>query len=106
MENIYFDSEGLYIQSQSSITAKITAIDNIIDALLLTAAKGATTDNISEYSLNDGQTIIRTLYRGTDGIYKSIQSFQRLRTYYVNQSTGRVVRLMDSKSFNTNRNRR
>lgn len=107
MDNsIYFDSAGLYIASQSSINAKITAIDAIIDALLITAADSAANAGISEYSLNDGQTIIRTTYRGPDAIYTSIQSFQKLKIWYQNQSMGRVVRLVDSKNFNNNRRTR
>lgn len=96
---VYFDSEGLYIASCTNIRAKIAAIDAIIDALLVTAADAATKDNIEEYSLNDGQTIIRTLYRGTDGIYKSIASFEKLKIYYQSKTTGRMVRLVDGKNF-------
>lgn len=97
-----FTSEREYIDSCSSVRAKITAIDAIIDALLSAAATSATTDNINEYWLNDGQTQIKTIYKGTHHVYTSIQNFRRLRQEYINQLTGRVHILVDSKNFNGN----
>ncbi len=96
---VYYDSEGLFIASCSGTRAKIAAIDAIIDALLLAAANAAASDNIQEYSLNDGQTIIRSLKRGTEGIFKSIEAFRRLRKSYEQELTGRMVRLVDEKNF-------
>jgi hypothetical protein len=96
---VIYDSEALYIQSCQSIRDKITAIDAIIDALMLVAAKAATADNISEYMLNDGQTQIKTLYRGADAVMRSITAFERLRLMYVNRLNGRITRLVDGKNF-------
>lgn len=96
---VIYDSAALYIEAQSGLQAKITAIDAIIDALLLTAAKAAAGDNISEYSLNDGQTQIKTVYRGTSAVYASIRDFEKLKQMYMSRINGRVIRLVDDKNF-------
>ena len=97
-----FTSAREYIESCSSLQAKITAIDSIITALILTSTTASETDNINEYWLNDGQTQIKTIYRGVNQIQSSIQAFERLRQMYINRLTGRVSVLMDSKTFNGN----
>ena len=99
----YFDSAAIYIDSATSLCDKITRIDAVIDGLLTNALKAAATDNIEEYSLNDGQTIIKTIYRNAESVMKSIKAFEALKQLYVNRLNGRVVRLVDSKNF-TGRN--
>lgn len=98
-----FLSSAIYVQSRTTMEAKITAIDAIIDALMLSAATAATKDGIEEYWLNDGQTQIKESYRSTEAILKSIEAFERLRQMYINRLNGRMVRLMDSKNFIRNR---
>lgn len=96
---VRFSSAAIFIDSATKLCDKIVKIDLIIDALLLVAATAAVTDHIEEYSLNDGQTIIRTEYRGTDAVVKSIKAFEMLRELYINKVNGRVFRLVDAKSF-------
>jgi hypothetical protein len=96
---VVYDSAAIYIDSCTTLQAKITAIDQIIDALLSVAAKSAAGDNISEYSLNDGQTQIRTVYKGADQVTESIQKFEKLKQLYVNRLNGRAIRLVDAKNF-------
>lgn len=98
-EPVIYSTAGIYIASKSSIREKITAIDNIINLLLAEAANSAGTESVSEYSLDDGQSKIRTLYRGSAGVMAAIASFERLKNYYVNQLNGRVVRLSDKTNF-------
>lgn len=95
-----FDSAQIYIDSATSNAAKIVRIDAIIDALFTVALKAATNENITEYSLDDGQTKIKTAYRGVAQIQQSIQNFESIKQMYVNRLNGRVVRLVDRKSFN------
>ena len=103
---ITFDSADIYIESQATLRAKITAIDAIISALEATALKAAATDNITEYWLDDGQTKIKTTYKGADAVLRSITAYERIKQMYVNRLNGRVVRLVDSKNFlNNNFNR-
>lgn len=95
-----FETAGLYIASKKSAQEKITAIDQIIDSLLICAADQASKGNIEEYNLNDGQTIIRTRYRSMEAIMASIQSFETLKNYYASQINGNMVRLTDRSNFN------
>ena len=103
---VTYDSADKYIQTATTLQEKIAKIDNIITALEDTALKAAANDNITEYSLNDGQTIIRTVYKGADAVLRSIEAFERIKQTYVNRLNGRVVRLVDSKNFTGGRNGR
>jgi hypothetical protein len=94
-----YDSAAIYVDSATTLKDKITRIDAVIDALLTVALKAAANENITEYSLNDGQTQIKTAYRGTDSVMKSIQAFEAIKQMYVNRLNGRHIRLMDSKNF-------
>ena len=97
--NVVFDSTAIYLQSQTRLCDKITALDAIIDALFIVATESAETDNITEYSLDSGQTKIKTTYNGAEAVFKSIVSYEKLRTMYVNRLNGRSFKLVDSKNF-------
>lgn len=99
MQPVIYDSAAGYIESATTIEGRITAIEAIITALLTTAANAAANEYITEYSLDDGQTKIRTAYRGTAAIMASIKSFESLKQYYMNKVNGRVFRLVDGKNF-------
>lgn len=96
---VIFDSTSSYLESFPTLQAKVAAIDAAILALYTTLAKAALTDNIQEYSLNDGQVIIKAIYNGTKSIEASIYALERLRIMYTNRMTGRITRLVDSKNF-------
>lgn len=97
-----FESEYKYIESCTTTQGKLDAVRAIIDALLLTAAKAATNDHIEEYWLNDGQTQIKTIYKGADKVYKSIEAFKRLEQEYMNRLHGRVMRAIDGSNLTGN----
>lgn len=99
---VYYDSCGVYVQSQTTLAAKIAAIDAIIAALENSALLAAGSEGVSEYQLNDGQTIIKQVYRGTAGISRAITDFETIKQRYINQLQGRMVRLVDSKNFGNN----
>lgn len=96
---VIFDSAGLYISSATSLKEKVVKVNNIIDALLLEAANSVGTANLTEYSLDSGQTKIKTMYRGVDAILTAINGFERIKQTYLNQLNGRVIRLVDGKNF-------
>lgn len=96
---VIYDSAYIYVDSCTSIKEKIVRLDAIITALEDTALKSAANDDVTEVSLDDGQTKIKTAYKGTDSVLKSIKGFIKLKNYYVNKLNGRVIRLVDSKSF-------
>jgi len=99
---LVFQSEWAYIKSCTTIDAQIAAIDAIIAQLLINAAQAALNNDIEEYWLNDGQTQVKTIYRGADRVAASILVFKKLRNDLVNQKTGRVFRMIDSNNFPNN----
>ena len=95
-----YDSASIYIDSRTTLRAKITAIDAIIAALEVSALKAAEGESIEEYWLDDGQTKIKTIRRTSQEIAKSIFAFEQIKQRYVNSLNGRVFRLIDGKNFN------
>jgi hypothetical protein len=87
------------VGTQTYYKRRIQALNLIIDALMVQAAAAAGTSNISQYSLNDGQTIISTTYKGPDAISKAILQYETLKNMYLNKMNGRAMRMMDSKNF-------
>lgn len=96
---VIYDSAYKYIDSATSLKDKICRIEAIIDKLLETALTSASTDNFTEYALDDGQSKIRATYKGTDAIFNSINTLERTKQIYVNRLNGRSFRLVPAKSF-------
>jgi hypothetical protein len=99
---VYYDSCGVYVLSKKTLAEKIQAIETIILALEASALTSAGNEGISEYQLNDGQTIIKQVYQGSGGVAKAINDFEAIKQRYINQLQGRVYRLVDSKNFRNN----
>lgn len=95
----YYTTSGLYIQSKTTLKARIAAIDAIIDALMLMAAESPSSANYSEYYLDDGQTRITTKYRSVMDVQQGIAAFEKIKNKYVNQLNGRVRTLVDIKNI-------
>jgi hypothetical protein len=97
---VTYNDAGIFLDTCKSLEEKIIAIDLIIDALLLTAAKAAAGDNISEYSLNDGQTIIKTVYKSSASIQQSIKDFESLKVMYQNRlNRSSITKLVASRNI-------
>lgn len=97
---VVYDSAHVYIQSKKSLAEKVTAVQEIIDALDGQLLVLAMQDSpLSEYMLNDGQTTIRAYYRTTSSIVATQEALERRKWSYINQINGRVVRMVDSKNF-------
>ena len=90
-----------YIQSCTTTRARVAALESIIDLLLLQAAEIASgsTENITQYSLNDGQTIISTTYKGSKGVAAAILEWETLLQMYKNRLVGRKFTLRDGRNF-------
>lgn len=97
---VIYDSAAIYLESQPTALAKIAAINEIQAALLIAAVDAATKGNISEYMLNNGQTVIKTVYKNDKEIYDSYDRLEVLKQRLINQSVnGRMVRLSDQVNF-------
>jgi hypothetical protein len=100
---MYYSSFLEYMRTCRDIKSRIAAIDSIISALYAAAAEAAAGENVTQYSLNDGQTIISATPRSSKSITESITAWEVLRNREVQKLTGRVTRLVDGKNF-TGRN--
>lgn len=96
--SVIFQSETLFIDSATDMEAKIVKIDLIIEALLDLSLTAVGKQDIVEYTLDDGQTKIRTEFRGMSAILRAITDYEKLRQMYFNRLNGRTFRLVDSKS--------
>jgi hypothetical protein len=96
---IIFESASDYLESCKTQTERITALDAIIDKLLITASRAAESGELDEYWWDDGHIKIRSKYRNVKEVESAIASFQRLRDLYANRRAGRMTRLMDSSNF-------
>tara|TARA_R110000803_G_scaffold49003_1_gene101902 strand:- start:788 stop:1102 length:315 start_codon:yes stop_codon:yes gene_type:complete len=99
--NVVYESTAKYLKDSTRLCDKIAKLNLIIDALFLVATEAAESDNITEYTLDSGQTKIKTAYRGAESVFKSIQAYENLKTMYQNKLVGRGFKLMDSKNFRT-----
>lgn len=96
---IYYDTCGLYFASKTDARDKIAAIDAVIDALLTTVLTNITKAPISEYMLNDGQTIIKEVYRDPNKVVEVINTLKMIKQQYANDINGRVHTLISGKNL-------
>lgn len=88
-----YNSETFYIESATTLKTKIVRLDAIITALENQAVLAAGNSDISEYSLDDGQTKIRTVYNTVSSIAKAIKDYEMIKQIYVNRLNGRSFRM-------------
>lgn len=99
MATATFVKASSYVDSCTSLKAKIAAITAIQDALLTSAMKAVENGHITQYSLNDGQTIIQETYRNATEITNAYNGFETIKQMYVNRLNGRMTRLMHKDNF-------
>jgi hypothetical protein len=101
---IYYEDAGGYIQNASNIRDKIKRIDQVIDALFDAATKAAANQEISSYSLDDGQTSITASYRNSQEALKAINDFEELRQKYIDRlNKNSVFQLKPEQNFRIKR---
>ena len=94
-----YDSSLVYLNSATSIAARLAKVRQIIDGLLTMAVKAAETGNYEFYELDDGQTRVYTKYRNNTDIAAAIKAYQAMEQRYLNQLNGRTMVFVDSKNF-------
>jgi hypothetical protein len=103
VEPVIYESTEKFIESCTNLKDRINRIQLVIAALDNMMITAATTGNYDEYSLDDGQTKIRTKYRDINAIANSIDKFdlilQKLYARLNNNKNGRMIRLVDTKNF-------
>lgn len=91
----YYPSFRAYLEDFDNLADKVRRIDTVIEALLTLAATSALEDDVSQYRLNDGQTVINVARRSTEQLMASVRKLQLVRNSYANQINGRGMRLVN-----------
>lgn len=94
----FFTCPTFYIESATTLKAKIEKIDTLITALEDAAIRAAAGEEIKEYLLDDGQTRIRSIARSAEEISRSIIGWESVKQIYVNRLNSRVSRAVDQFS--------
>jgi len=105
MELVEYDSIEKYVESATTLQARIERLDLIISSMEIQAvASAASSGKFDEYSLDTGQSKVRTKYRSPAELQAAILAWDKLRQTLIarlnNQRTGRVIQLRDHKNFN------
>lgn len=79
-----------YVSEQTTIQAKITALNNVIDKLELSMLDVADSAAYKDYWMKDGQMEVRATYNSIDDVVKQIEKLTKLKVYYQNKLTGRI----------------
>ena len=86
-------------RSRDAICSKITQIDEIIDSLFVTALVSVSNGNMIEYELDTGQIKQRVEYTTPGQVTDALQKYEKMRTYYANKLTPRIIKLTNYKNF-------
>jgi len=82
-------TETLYIQQATSLFDRLQRINNIIFALEMQILDNIGNEPITEYSLDDGQVKIRTVYRSVEQMTKAIEALEKIKNKLLNELNGR-----------------
>ena len=99
---IYYESVGNYIKAAQGELAKIQALETLITTLLdttLVAALDPSTATTQELMLNDGQSIVKTIYRDPGELIGYVKQLDNLKQLYKNRLQGRTQQLKSSDNF-------
>lgn len=97
---IRYSSEQVYLDEAQDLKDKIARIEKIIDGLLKAAESAAANQDISSYSLDDGQTSISASYRSAEDALAAVQQWEKLKDFYKNRLNGTdVFQLKPASNF-------
>jgi hypothetical protein len=103
---VIYESAYDYIIKSSDELIKINRMTAIINAYSDSLLEGALNGNVSEYSLDDGQSKIRTVNRSPKDLADLIRVLElqrdRLIVRYNKLNVGSMIRLVDSKNQRNN----
>lgn len=80
-----------YIESCESLDAKITALQALIDSMLLKATEAIDDAGVASYMFDDGQVKITTNYRNFNEITLGIKNLERILQMYINKRNGHIT---------------
>jgi len=82
-------NETVYIEGATGLIDRLSRIESIIEALELRQVAVIGNSDIEEYSLNDGQIQIRTIYKSAESIAKAITAYEKIKQSILNKLNGR-----------------
>lgn len=88
-----------YIDSKTSILSKITAINNLIDALLLETITSISNSGTATLSMDDGQMKVTTGFRSVSEITSGVVELEKIKQIYVNRYNGRGMVLRGKSNY-------
>jgi len=91
-----------YVASTTDVQTRLSRVRATIAALdlqLLTMAGNSNKTTIDEYSLDDGQTKIRTIYRNPTDILQAIKALEQMESRLERRLRGGTFILRDADNF-------
>ena len=92
-----------YLTDAKTLQDRIDRLELLIDAMILSTLNVIDSDdynpNVSEYQLNDGQMVVKTVYKTNNDVFASIKQLEAIKQMYMNQLNGRVMSLRDIRSL-------
>ena len=92
-----------YLTDAKTLEDRIHRLEQLIDAMILSTLNIVSGDdynpNVSEYQLNDGQMVVKTVYKTNNDVFASIKQLEAIKQMYMNQLNGRVNSLRDIRSL-------
>jgi len=80
-----------YLQSKSTIEARIEAVENLIDIMTLNMLDVVENDGTASYSMDDGQMKVTTEYRSVKQVEAGIMALEKMLHRYINRANGHVT---------------
>lgn len=98
---VYYSSIREYIQSKTTLDAKIAVCQQIIDNMQMLILEFSINGNAGtgEYDLDNGQTKVKGTYRSVEDLARSVQAVETMMWRWINQRNGRMTRLSDQANF-------
>ncbi len=80
-----------YIQSKNCLDARILAVENLIDSMLVTSIEAIDNGGTMSFTLDDGQMKVNTLYRSVKEVTEGIRGLERILQAWINRRDGSVT---------------
>lgn len=100
MDKIQYYKVDFNLDTCTKAAEKIALIDTLLDSLYTKAIAAVANGDIAEYSLDTGQTVVKTKYRSMEELEKAITGYEKLRKMLTADAMPRKVKLIPGSSFN------
>jgi hypothetical protein len=80
-----------YIESKTTLQAKIIAYDNLIEKMELTILEGIGSGHLVQYEVDDSMMKVRAQYRSVADMTKALAGLETMRQRYINRLNGRCT---------------